>query len=240
MSLAIAFEWTLAHGLCVAVRLPPAAETVEALSQGVLRPEETAMAATMTAVRRRTWLGGRVALRLALQRAGLDAAPVLIDDRGAPTLPPGVAGSISHKEELAVALVAPETGGARVGVDVETDRRRPIDSQGESAGVLPARRPIDISSRVLTPDELDEIAHLAPADREREVLLRFSAKEAIYKALDPFVRRYVGFHEVCVSPRADGTADVRPRLPEKTSFAIDVRWRSLEGAILTTARIERG
>jgi 4'-phosphopantetheinyl transferase EntD len=224
MSLAIAFEWTLAHGLCVAVRLPPATETVDALSQGVLRPEELAMASTMTAVRRRTWLGGRVALRLALQRAGLDAAPVLVDDRGAPTLPHGVAGSISHKEELAVALVARETGGARVGVDVEADRRRPID----------------ISSRVLTPVELGEIAHLAPADREREVLLRFSAKEAIYKALDPFVRRYVGFHEVCVSPRVDGTADVRPRLPEKTSFAIDVRWRSLEGAILTTARIERG
>jgi hypothetical protein len=53
------------------------------------------------------------------------------------------------------------------------------------------------------------------------------------------VRRYVGFHEVSVSPRADGTADVCPRLAEKASFAIDVRWRPVEGAILTTARIER-
>jgi 4'-phosphopantetheinyl transferase EntD len=222
MSLAIAFEWSLGHGLCVAVRLPPAAETVLALSQGVLPAEELAMAATMTPVRRRTWLGGRAALRLALQRAGFDAPPVLVDDRGAPTLPPGIAGSISHKEELAVALVAREPGGARVGVDVEIDRPRRID----------------ISSRVLTPDELREIEPFAPADRDREVLLRFSAKEAIYKALDPFVRRYVGFHEVCVSPRADGTADVRPRLPEKGSYAIDVRWRLVEGAILTTARIE--
>jgi 4'-phosphopantetheinyl transferase EntD len=223
MPFAIAFESDLGHGLCVAVRLPPAAETALALSQGVLRAEELALAATMSAVRRRTWLGGRVALRLALERAGLDAPPVLVDDRGAPMLPLGIAGSISHKEELAVALVAREPGGARVGVDLEGDRPRPID----------------ISSRVLTPDELREIQPLAPADRDREVLLRFSAKEAIYKALDPFVRRYVGFHEVCVSPRVDGTADVRPRLAEKTTFAIDVRWRFVEGAILTTARIER-
>jgi 4'-phosphopantetheinyl transferase EntD len=223
MPLAIAFEWTLGHGLCVAVRLPPAAETVEELSKGVLRADELALAASMTAVRRRTWLGGRVAMRLALERAGLDVPPVRVDDRGAPALPHGIAGSISHKEELAVALVALEPGGARLGVDLEGDRPRPID----------------ISARVLTPDELREISHLAPADREHEVLLRFSAKEAIYKALDPFVRRYVGFHEVSVSPRADGTAEVRPRLAEKTSFAIDVRWRRVEGAILTTARIER-
>jgi 4'-phosphopantetheinyl transferase EntD len=222
MSPAIAFELALDHGLCLGVWLPRAAEDADALAQGVLGAEELATAGTMTAVRRRTWIGGRVALRLALERAGIDAPPVLVDDRGAPTLPRGVGGSISHKEELAVALVAREPGGARIGVDVEGDRPRPID----------------ISSRVLTPEELREIVSLAPADRDREVLLRFSAKEAIYKALDPFVRRYVGFHEVCVSPRADGTADVRPRWAEKTSFAIDVRWRYVEGAIVTTARIE--
>jgi 4'-phosphopantetheinyl transferase EntD len=163
-----------------------------------------------------------VALRLALERVGIEAPPVLIDDRGAPTLPQGVGGSISHKEELAVALVARETGGACIGVDLEIDRPRTID----------------ISSKVLTRGELHEVAHLAPAERDREVLLRFSAKEAIYKALDPFVRRYVGFLEVSVTPRPDGTAEVQATLPEKTSFAIEVRWRFVQGSILTTARVE--
>jgi 4'-phosphopantetheinyl transferase EntD len=77
--------------------------------------------------------------------------------------------------------------------------------------------------------------------RAREVLLRFSAKEAIYKALDPFVRRYVGFLEVEVTPRPDGTADVRSQLPEASdgarAFAIDVRWQRFAGLVLTTARV---
>jgi 4'-phosphopantetheinyl transferase EntD len=216
-----AFELVLEHGLCTAVSLPGAPEAADALAQAALRPEERALAATLGGVRRTTWVGGRVALRLALERAGLDAPPVLADDRGAPALPRGIAGSISHKEELAVALVARE-GTARIGVDVETD----------------AARKRDIASKVLAPDELAEIAHLAADEREREVLLRFSAKEAIYKAIDPFVRRYVGFHEVSVTPRPDGTAVVRARLAEKTRFAIDVRWRRLRGVVLTTARIE--
>jgi enterobactin synthetase component D / holo-[acyl-carrier protein] synthase len=222
MSPAIAFELALDHGLCLGVWLPRAAEDADALAEGVLKAEELAMAATMTPVRRRTWIGGRVALRLALERAGFGAPPVLVDDRGAPTLPPGTCGSISHKEELAVALVTREAGGARIGVDVEGERPRPID----------------ISAKVLTRAELQEIAHLAHAQREHEVLLRFSAKEAIYKALDPFVRRYVGFHEVSVTPRPDGTAAVLSTLAEKTGFAIEARWRLVEGAILTTARVE--
>jgi enterobactin synthetase component D len=217
----LAFELTLEHGLCIAVRLPGMPEAAAAMAQAVLREEERALAATLGEVRRRTWVGGRVALRLALERTGVDAPAVLADDRGAPALPSGVAGSISHKDELAVALVARE-GSARLGVDVESD----------------VARPIDISSKVLGADELQEIADLAAAERAREVLLRFSAKESIYKALDPFVRRYVGFHEVSVTPRVDGTAEVRQRLSEGASFAIDVRWRRLHGVVLTTARVE--
>jgi 4'-phosphopantetheinyl transferase EntD len=146
---------------------------------------------------------------------------VLADDRGAPQLPAGVAGSISHKESIAVALVARDPS-ARVGVDVEADRARTLD----------------ISSKVLTPGELPEIAAYTGAERDREVLLRFSAKESIYKAIDPFVRRFVGFKEVSVSPRPDGTAEVRDHLgPDSGRFSIEVRWRRLHGLILTTARV---
>jgi 4'-phosphopantetheinyl transferase EntD len=139
-------------------------------------------------------------------------------------VPPGVAASISHKESWAVALVARVGAGdrARIGVDVEEDRPRLRD----------------VSSRVCTDDELAEIASLDADARLREVILRFSAKEAIYKALDPFVRRYVGFREVAVTPRADGTAEVRPALAAgEGPFAIEVRWRRVEGLVLTTARV---
>jgi 4'-phosphopantetheinyl transferase EntD len=222
----VAFELSVEHGLCVGVHLPErsaeeAGVSSPPLAPPSLRPDEWAVAEKMLPVRRRTWVGGRVALRLALERAALEAPAVLVDDRGAPVLPAGVSGSISHKEAMAVALVAREPT-ARIGVDIE----------------LEGERTLDISSKVLTDDELREIADHSPAAREREVLLRFSAKESIYKAIDPFVRRFVGFREVAVSPRPDGTAEVRSHLPEPTPFAIEVRWQRLMGYVLTTARVE--
>lgn len=219
----VAFDLELPHGRCVGVRLPEALGVVEALAEGGLLAEERAYARTLGAVRRRTWLGGRIALRQALAREGIAAAPVLADARGAPALPPGVAGSISHKEDMAVALVAID-GRAKLGVDVERD----------------APGKLDISKKVLTDEELAEIAKLGSAERAREVLLRFSAKEAIYKALDPYVQRYVAFREVAVTPRPDGTAVVTSRLPAaEGTFAMDVRWMRRDGTILTTARIEK-
>jgi enterobactin synthetase component D len=219
----IAFDLCLEHGRCLGVHLPEG----EASPRGEGLPaEEQAFAATLTAVRRRTWLGGRVALRQALVRAGLDAPAVLADARGAPMFPPGGSGSISHKETLAVALVAraDPSGATRLGVDIELDAQ-------------PAH---DIASRVLTDDEVVEVAALEERSRAREVLLRFSAKEAIYKALDPFVRRYVAFKEVAVSPLPGGAATVELRLPaSEGAFDAEVRWLRREGFVLTTARVIR-
>jgi len=217
----IAFDLALEHGRCVGVRIPAAGAALDALARAALSPDEQARAAAMAGPRRRTWVGGRAAMREALTRAGLPPVVVPSDDRGAPVLPAGVAGSVTHKEALAAALVATESR-ARVGVDLELDIVR---SQ-------------DIASRILTSDEIAEIAHLGADERAREVLLRFSAKEAVYKALDPFVRRYVGFGEVAVSPRGDGTAAVTPGLRAgEGPFVIEVRWLRFEGIVLTTARV---
>jgi 4'-phosphopantetheinyl transferase EntD len=219
----IAFDLELEHGRCIGVRIPGTDDAVHELAGAILLPEERAFAAGLTPLRRRTWVGGRVALREALARRRVEVPSILADDRGAPALPAGVVGSITHKEDLASALVAVE-GRARIGVDLELDVARTQDS----------------SARVLTEDELAELAGLDAAARAREVLLRFSAKEALYKALDPFVRRYVGFQEVSVSPRADGGASASWRLrPGEGPFAIDVRWRRFDGVVLTTARVDR-
>ena len=219
----VAFDLNVAHGRCVGVWLPEAPADIDRLARSVLEASEREYAESLAApLRRRTWVGGRVALRQALACARIDAPPVLTDSRGAPTLPDGVAGSISHKHDLAVALVARAT--ARIGVDIEVDEAR-------------AR---DISSKVLTDDEAVEIESMVGSARAREVLLRFSAKEAIYKALDPFVRRYVGFREVAVTPHPDGGARVTARLRESEGpFAIDVRWLRWERFVLTTARVTR-
>ena len=101
-----------------------------------------------------------------------------------------------------------------------------------------ASRRRDVASKVLADDEQAELAEMSGEGRAREVLLRFSLKESIYKAVDPFVRRYVGFGEVSVTPSPDGTAAVRARLREGPSaFAIEARWLRTSGLVLTTAKV---
>jgi 4'-phosphopantetheinyl transferase EntD len=220
------FDGALDHGRCVAVRIPEDEAALAALARGVLVPGETAFASGLPTRRRRTWIGGRVALREALSRSGLGAPAVLADERGAPLLPPEIAASVSHKEHVAVALAAPRCGDrTRLGLDVELD-------------VTGGRRPPDIASRVLASDEEAELAAMTEHEQAREVRLRFSLKEAIYKAVDPFVRRYVAFREVSVTPRPDGTAAVRARLQEgPAAFVIEARWLRTNGLVLTTAKV---
>jgi 4'-phosphopantetheinyl transferase EntD len=195
-----------AWGAAAAVRIsdaaPGAAAGLVAIEPGVvlarLHPDERAAGAALASARRGEWAAGRLALRAALARAGADAdAPIGIDDRGAPRVPGGFTGSISHKRGLAVALAAPLAQGARVGIDLELD----------------APSKVAIEARVLTAAERAGLAALPPGDeRGRAVMLRFAIKEAIYKAVDPFVRRYVGFQEVEVELDDDGGVRVTSAL----------------------------
>jgi 4'-phosphopantetheinyl transferase EntD len=189
----------LAHGACVIVEIGD-----EAAALARLAPAERDRAAQLGPVRRGEFIAGRTALHLAL---GSDAA-ILSNDRGAPALPPGWLGSVSHKRALAAALVAP-AGAGQLGVDLEL--------------AAPPRG--DIGRRVLTAREQAELT-----DGGRGVTLRFAIKEAIYKAIDPYVRRYVGFTEVELAFAGDAVA-VTTALP----FAIEATWREHAGHWLATA-----
>jgi enterobactin synthetase component D len=223
---------TLAHGACVVVELAD-----EAAARAHLPPAEQQRALELAPVRRAEYTSGRTALHFALaaaqgrlpaisaQRqppaiseddlsaiapiafAGVD--PILSDDRGAPILPRGWSGSVSHKGSIAAALVAP-AGAGHVGVDLE----RAISPRG------------DIGRRILTARE-----QAALPDRGRAVTLRFAIKEAIYKALDPHLRRYIGFTEVELDITGDAVL-VTTDLP----FAIEASWREHAGHWLVTAR----
>jgi 4'-phosphopantetheinyl transferase EntD len=220
----VVFDRVVAHGRAFAVRIPATPEEADALAAAGLVTEEREFAAPLPPLRRRAWIAGRLAARVALRDLGFDAPPLFSDDRGAPSFPGGTAGSISHKGDTAVVLVATGTEG-HLGVDLE------IDAIGK----------VDIASKVLTEAERRELAGLSREERAREVLLRFSAKEAIYKALDPYVRRYVGFQEVAVSPDANGRAHVVAGLTGgEGPFSFDVRWARFDGLVLTTARVVLG
>ncbi|HVV85201.1 MAG TPA: 4'-phosphopantetheinyl transferase superfamily protein [Kofleriaceae bacterium] len=221
--------WTLdlPHGRVVAVTVAAGAAHAGAASVvepspdvDDLHPDERLALAAIPPVRRPEWIAGRRALRAALVDVGGAAAaahPLPSDDRGAPVTPAGLVGSISHKRAVAVALAAADEG-ARLGIDLEQ---------------LAPRR-FDLSRRVLTAAELEAIASLTGLARDHAVLRAFALKEAVYKAIDPFLRRYIGFLEVAVWPSSDGTARVDS--PAGSNLLVDAAWRLLDDHILCTAR----
>lgn len=219
---AVVRRWRLPHGLAVAVALPAPAADVPPEALGRLHPEERAWALGQPPRRRATWVGGRLALRQALGEIGIDAGPLFATDRGAPALPAGVTGSLTHKAgALAVALVDLQSAW-QLGIDLEQ---------------LARPRP-GIARKVLTPSEQERLAGLPPQEHWREVAVRFSMKEAIYKALDPFVRRYVDFGEVEIDFPFDAGATVRLCLSRgEGPFAVETSLHMDGDEVLTTARV---
>ncbi|MBK7862421.1 MAG: 4'-phosphopantetheinyl transferase superfamily protein [Archangiaceae bacterium] len=215
------FVERLAHGTAVALDLP-AHEQVDARVLERVSPEEQALARGFAVRRMVTFVGGRLALREALQGIGAPLQPVLHDERGAPVLARGFEGSISHKDELAVALAAPADGVSKIGVDVE-ELRAPKN---------------DITSHIVTPREAALLGTLGADERLWQLMARFSLKEALYKALDPFVRRYVGFHEVEVDLLPAGATKVTLMLKNgEGPFDAELLWHRYGDWVLSTAKV---
>lgn len=218
-----AFRHANAHGVLVAFRIPdsPTPVPVEVISR--LHPEEAERARTLQGYRQVQFVGGRLAARAARKTVGAPPGALLSDERGAPLAPKGWACSISHKNDVAIAMFARSRLGS-VGVDIEA--------------YGPKR--MRIASRVLRPEELAEIAPLPEDRRWIATLIRFSIKESIYKALAPQLKRYIGFHEASVRPDLNGTADVQLFLdPAAGPFHVDARYEFLHQKVLTSVRVRR-
>lgn len=222
------FAVTLPFGAVAGVALPAAAP-LEADWPEALHEDERAFARGLADGRRASWLGGRMALRAALETAGLAVrGPILATDRGGPRLPAGVSGSISHKADLAVAIAAP-AGSPPVNLGIDLEQPRPLRA--------------DISARVLTEAERAALPPAGPA-RAAWILRAFSAKEAIYKALDPWLRRFIGFQEAEVAVGPEGAMSGQLRLTGgEGPFAIelhDLGGVAGAGSLLTVATARRG
>jgi 4'-phosphopantetheinyl transferase EntD len=95
-----------------------------------------------------------------------------------------------------------------------------------------------VAKVVLTPGELEVVGRLPPERRWVATLLRFSIKEAIYKALAPRLQRYIGFGEVAVWPSPDGIDRIEPFLGEEAGqFAFDARHYWVENRVFSTVRV---
>lgn len=220
----VQFVETTPHGVLCGVSIPKLSDNTalsnsvelfappELMGQGApmeSSQEDMAFCKDFISQRRASWLAGRFAIRFAAVRLGVHLRSVPSTNRGAPELPRRIVGSIAHKTKLAVALVD-KAKGQSVGVDLEE-----LDPPREKVAKL-----------VLRSDELEQLSQASPTERWNEIIRIFSVKEAIFKALDPALQRYIGFQEACVSLR--NLPDVQVELYLKHNESV----RSLEARCL--------
>lgn len=223
-------RWTSSHGVCTGIQISFREASSESLKQALLvrlHPEESRLARRMPERRALDWMGGRIALREAMKayRPGY-LSPALSTPRGAPLIPGGFCASISHKsnesEIAAVALVARADEGS-IGVDLE------IVDEPRTA----------IAPLVLTPAELKMVEKLPEAQRWFRILLHFSLKEAVYKAIDPVVQRYVDYQEASLDLSLEGSAEIIWHTPGLKGLVVDALWTTRGRYILTSARLQK-
>ncbi len=142
------------------------------------------------ASRRLEFARGRACARAALAQLGVPPSATSGGEHREPVWPRGFVGSISHCEDLVLAVVAPSARVAAVGIDAER------------AGPLPD----DARSEVLRPHEMQA----NPRHPWPEKLV-FSAKESVHKALFPLGRLWMDFLDVEVElDLVRGTFSARP------------------------------
>ena len=130
---------------------------------------------------------GRAAASLALQQLGSATGEIAPGAQGEPIWPAGVTGSISHCWPWSIAVAA-WSNGFTIGIDLErVDRLHDFE----------------ITGLVCREGELPWV--MAGENPHERLVLLFSAKEAIYKALFPVYRQYIDFQQVELSHA--GTVD---------------------------------
>ncbi|WP_266157346.1 4'-phosphopantetheinyl transferase family protein [Dyella silvatica] len=145
--------------------------------QGLACPPLPASLDRAVRKRQREYLTGRLCACSALRKAGYphDIYPAMKEDR-LPAWPDGWLGSISHSGDYAMAVAAAQTRCHALGIDIQ---------QRVALKVL-----MDIQSMIAQPTELTQLGEL---DVTARLLLIFSGKESLYKALYPQVRQIKEF-----------------------------------------------
>ena len=177
-----------------------------------LLPGERALLSERAAERRvREFTLGRGCAREAL--AALDPAlggiPILRIEGRLPRWPEGIVGAITHHKGAAAAAAVWRTRYQGLGLDLEA--LRPLSEA--------------MRARLLRPEERERLQGRPGGEANREAMVIFSAKESIYKCLQPITGIFLGFQDAEVfevePPRDDAPAalgwrllkDCPPRFP---------------------------
>lgn len=177
--------------------------------------------------RRMTFLAGRLCAEMAMKKAGATDRAIPRQPDGAPAWPIGLTGSITHTCDAAYAVVT----------NIDTVSSLGIDSE-----------------KIVDKNYAQSIFALCCTAAEREISQRetisplifstliFSAKEALYKAIYPRLRRFLDFNEVQLESIDWTHKCLRmipiPGSPLNTEFSeIDVGFSEADGGIHTFVSI---
>jgi len=128
--------------------------------------------------RQAEYLAGRICATQALTALNIYNPIVHTADDRVPIWPTGTFGSITHTKGIAAAIAGLQNRATAVGIDVEKLMK---DSQE-----------IKLQTHILRDDEQTQFHELSK-QVTHPLSVIFSAKESIYKALYPFVKKYFGF-----------------------------------------------
>lgn len=127
-----------------------------------------------------------------MAQIGFPVAEIPMAQDRSPVWPDGLVGSITHCAGICLAVVAQTQTARSIGIDIEPETALPPDLE-------------DI---VCTSAEREWL-NTQPADqRGLWAICVFSAKESAYKASYPVTRKLIGFSEMAVAFRGDGTGFV--------------------------------
>ncbi|MCF7222335.1 4'-phosphopantetheinyl transferase family protein [Marilutibacter chinensis] len=174
------------------------------------------------------FLAGRYCAERALALAGGRAGQWLPrgEDR-LPVWPPGWTGSISHANGIAASAVVASAPGRVLGLDVE----RWVEPD----------QAMQIQAMIATPGELSLLSMLPP---ERALIVLFSAKEALFKALYRQAQRFMEFSAARLVGVADG--ELMLQLSERWSedwargMLLPVRYLPMDTHVFTAVSIDSG
>jgi 4'-phosphopantetheinyl transferase EntD len=192
-----------------------------------LHPAEEACAARMSAERRREFALGRACARRALAALGVHGQPLLRGTARAPRWPAEVIGSLTHTEGYCAAAVARRGALLALGLDAES---APLSARA--------------AQRVLGAPARRHLAALGAGPACGWETLAFSAKESVYKALQPLSGVKLGFRDAAIEvlPRA---RRFRVRLRDACSRALpegavlEGRYAVAPGLVLTAVVVRR-
>ena len=190
-----------------------------ALSQSLIEREATGTdapkidfeipASIMSCAKKRVndYVAGRMAAHQAIasqtcnQFSAGQSLEVTRQANGMPSWPDPLVGSITHTKQFAWAVVGFQADLLGIGIDCEQ--------------IVSRRTSLDISELVATRDELDLIQ--SKFDFETSLTLCFSAKEAVYKTINPITNWPIDFRDLSVNTFNDSSLRIQLK-PNRFDF----------------------